>query len=44
MKDTIISGGNNIYRSQVESAIHGHPAVAEVAVIGVRYPATPAAR
>jgi len=35
MKDMIISGGENIYPAQIESAIYGHPAVAEVAVIGV---------
>ena len=35
MKDMIISGGENIYPAQVESAIYGHPAVADVAVIGV---------
>lgn len=35
MKDMIISGGENVYPAQVESAIYGHPAVAEVAVIGV---------
>jgi acyl-CoA synthetase (AMP-forming)/AMP-acid ligase II len=34
-KDMIISGGENIYTTQVESAIHQHPAVLEVAVIGV---------
>lgn len=34
-KDMIISGGENIYSTQVESAIHQHPAVLEVAVIGV---------
>ena len=31
----IISGAENIYPAEVESAIFGHPAIAEVAVIGV---------
>jgi acyl-CoA synthetase (AMP-forming)/AMP-acid ligase II len=34
-KDMIISGGENIYSSQVEAAIHQHPAVLESAVFGV---------
>jgi acyl-CoA synthetase (AMP-forming)/AMP-acid ligase II len=34
-KDMIISGGENIYSREVENAIVLHPAVSEVAVIGV---------
>ena len=34
-KDMIISGGENIYSTQVEAAIHEHPAVLESAVFGV---------
>lgn len=35
VKDVIISGAENIYPAEVESAIYGHPAIAEVAVIGI---------
>jgi long-chain acyl-CoA synthetase len=31
----IITGGENVYPAEVESAVYGHPSVAEVAVIGV---------
>lgn len=34
-KDVIVSGGENVSSIEVEDAIFGHPAVAEVAVIGV---------
>ena len=34
-KDMIIVDGYNVYPSEVEAAIHTHPAVMEVAVIGV---------
>jgi long-chain acyl-CoA synthetase len=33
--DTIISGGVNIYPAETEAVLHGHPAVADVACIGV---------
>ena len=34
LKDMIISGGENVYPAEIESLLHGHPDVAEVAVIG----------
>ncbi|MFP6743234.1 MAG: long-chain-fatty-acid--CoA ligase [Alphaproteobacteria bacterium] len=35
LKDMIISGGENIYSVEIESAISRHDAVAEVAVVGI---------
>lgn len=35
VKEMIVSGGENIYPAEVENAIAGHPAVQDVAVIGV---------
>jgi acyl-CoA synthetase (AMP-forming)/AMP-acid ligase II len=37
-KDMIITGGENVYPAEVESAIYGHPDVLEVAVIGIPDP------
>ena len=34
-KDMIVSGGENVYSTEVEDALASHPSVAEVAVIGV---------
>jgi len=34
-KDMILSGGQNIYPTDIESVMREHPAVAEVAVIGI---------
>ncbi|HEY1854837.1 MAG TPA: long-chain fatty acid--CoA ligase [Solirubrobacterales bacterium] len=38
LKDMLISGGENVYPAEVERALVEHPAVAEVAVIGVDHP------
>ena len=35
VKDMIVTGGENVYSAEVESAISTHPAVAQVAVIGI---------
>jgi acyl-CoA synthetase (AMP-forming)/AMP-acid ligase II len=35
VKDMIVSGAENVYSSEVEHAISSHPAVAQVAVIGI---------
>ncbi|MDM0113496.1 AMP-binding protein [Variovorax sp. J22R133] len=34
-KDMMISGGFNVYAREVEDALHAHPGVAEVAVLGL---------
>jgi long-chain acyl-CoA synthetase len=35
MKDVVIRGGENIYCAEVEAALFEHPAVADVAVVGI---------
>ena len=37
-RDMVISGGVNVYPAEVEAALEEHPAVAEVAVVGVDDP------
>lgn len=35
IKDMIITGGENVYSSEVENVVHDHPAVRECAAIGI---------
>ncbi len=35
IKDMIVTGGENVYSTEVESVIHEHPAIKECAVIGI---------
>ena len=37
-KDMIITGGENVYPIEVEQVLHRHPAIADVAVVGVGDP------
>ena len=38
IKDLVIRGGYNVYPREVEEVLYEHPAVAEVAVIGIPHP------
>lgn len=38
LKDVVIRGGENVYCAEVEAVLQTHPAVGEVAVIGVPHP------
>jgi long-chain acyl-CoA synthetase len=38
LKDMIVTGGENVYPAEVESVLAGHPAVTDVAVIGIPSP------
>jgi len=35
MKDMVVSGGENVYPAEIESVLYSHPAIADIAVIGV---------
>lgn len=38
IKDVVISGGENVFSPRVEDVVRSHPAVREVAVVGLRHP------
>src|SRR5262245_55293943 len=38
LKDMIVTGGENVYSGEVEAVIYTHPAVREVAVLGIPDP------
>lgn len=38
LKDVVIRGGENVYSSEVEAVLFEHPAVADVAIIGLPHP------
>jgi fatty-acyl-CoA synthase len=38
LKDMVITGGENVYPAEVESALYSHPAIAEIAIVGLPDP------
>ena len=38
VKDMVVTGGENVFTTEVENAVISHPAVQDVAVIGVPHP------
>jgi fatty-acyl-CoA synthase len=38
LKEMVIRGGENLFPAEIEAALHEHPAVADVAVVGVPDP------
>lgn len=38
VKDMIVTGGENVYSKEVEDVLAGHPAISEVAVVGMPHP------
>ena len=38
LKDMVISGGENVYPAEVESQLYSHPAIAEIAIVGLPDP------
>ena len=38
LKDVVIRGGENVYCAEVEAVLFEHPAVADVAIVGVAHP------
>jgi fatty-acyl-CoA synthase len=38
VKDVVITGGENVYPAEVENVLYDHPAIAEVAVVGLPDP------
>jgi len=35
LKDVVIRGGENVYCAEVEAVLHDHPAISEIAIVGI---------